>query len=530
MHHRVNIQWLWEVFSSIGQVVDVYISRKHRINNPNCFAFVRFGLKNHSLRAIESLNGSWLDGRKIVVSETKYARSGKVDKLDKSNQNNMEDAETHHNVEKDKHPARNFVRSFKNVLIGEKMEEENEGENEDFGTKDVAAQVIVKGSIDAEMKEKLNRSIVGESVIPLKSSIIPIILKDWDTLIEIKRLGTFKMVLTFDSVDNKKEALNSSLLLSYFGEVRDCSECEANRSRIAHIEMFGIPLQAWSSDNFRNVAEVWVTVISLDEGSFMGDNYNSVKATIDTNWLKPINDAAFLEVFAREITAMEDMTKDKRLILGINNGSDPILEGNHEITNLIHHANNNIEKESSTYPTIPPGFEDACLDKEWPHISGQKEDDHYLQIQSEGKLLVKVKKKKRKVRNKKESAAKNPLVIDERNTKRKETNEKKMTTKKDNTKKKKSEKARSTKYATGTEYDEKGFSDEIDEDSENEAIKTWSLGKALGLKNDNDEEVIKTLRKEGEESEFIKDMFITRRRRGAKKPNKKNNSTHEDQV
>ncbi|MEK0312192.1 RNA-binding protein, partial [Candidatus Phytoplasma fabacearum] len=75
LSYKVNIQWLWDVFSRVGQVVDVYISRKIRKNNPTRFAFVRFGFRNHASRAVQLLNGNRLDGKTIVVSESKYGRS-----------------------------------------------------------------------------------------------------------------------------------------------------------------------------------------------------------------------------------------------------------------------------------------------------------------------------------------------------------------------------------------------------------------------------------------------------------------------
>ncbi|MED6106180.1 hypothetical protein PIB30_002632 [Stylosanthes scabra] len=72
--------------------------------------------------------------------------------------------------------------------------------------------------------------------------------------------------------------------------------------------MYGMPLQAWSTENFNRIAEVWGTIISLDDHSTMGDSYNSVRAVLDTTWLSPINDIVHLvlngtsyNVFVREI-------------------------------------------------------------------------------------------------------------------------------------------------------------------------------------------------------------------------------------
>ncbi|MED6215769.1 hypothetical protein PIB30_001390 [Stylosanthes scabra] len=207
------------------------------------FAFVRFDFKNHAVRAIQTFNGSRLDGKIISVFEAKYGRGRK-----------------HVLIEKPQH-----------VLKGS-------GKNHNLKTNNVVASK------------------------------------------EVKPTGSFKMVLTFDYVENKFEALNSSWLLNYFGEVRDWTENEANRSRIAWIEMYGMPLQAWSTENFNRIAEAWGTILSLDDNSIMGDSYNSVRAIVDTKWLSPINDTVHLvlnetsyDVFVREISMTVDEIQVNRI-------------------------------------------------------------------------------------------------------------------------------------------------------------------------------------------------------------------------
>ncbi|MED6135277.1 hypothetical protein PIB30_044954 [Stylosanthes scabra] len=99
----------------------------------------------------------------------------------------------------------------------------------------------------------------------------------------------------------------------------DWFENEANRSRIAWIEMYGMPLQAWNTENFNSIAEVWGTVILLDEHSILGDSYSWVNAVIDTTCLQPVNDVVqfglngtIYEVFVREISMVENQRLDKK--------------------------------------------------------------------------------------------------------------------------------------------------------------------------------------------------------------------------
>ncbi|MED6219372.1 hypothetical protein PIB30_035187 [Stylosanthes scabra] len=246
--------------------------------------------------------------KRIYVFKGKYGRCGR----ESGDQNNKILLMVWRNVETQV-PSSSVGRSFKNILLGEKKGVGPALQNDGPEMKDQAVVGVAKCYIDNGMMEKLWRSLVGESAIPLSSEIIPSFFNDWHTLVEVKPLGSFKMVLTFDAVDNMREALVSPFLLNIFGEVRAWFEVEANRSRIAWIEMYGMSLQAWNMDNFNRIVEIWGTVLHMEEDSVMGDCYNSIKAIVDTTRFLLINDIVLLdlngknyEVFVREISVTID--------------------------------------------------------------------------------------------------------------------------------------------------------------------------------------------------------------------------------
>ncbi|MED6153006.1 hypothetical protein PIB30_097426, partial [Stylosanthes scabra] len=74
---NTTLQWLWKVFSSVGRVVDVYLSRKSRINNPLHFACVRFQSRAEVQRAIDQYHGQIVWGCHIVLSISKFKRNDK---------------------------------------------------------------------------------------------------------------------------------------------------------------------------------------------------------------------------------------------------------------------------------------------------------------------------------------------------------------------------------------------------------------------------------------------------------------------
>ncbi|MED6170332.1 hypothetical protein PIB30_029935 [Stylosanthes scabra] len=83
------------------------------------------------------------------------------------------------------------------------------------------------------------------------------IVKDWPTPMEVKTLGSYKLVLTFNSIENMEEAVQSAFLLNHFGKVRKWNEDESNRSRKAWLDIYGMPFHEWNEDNFQKVATIW---------------------------------------------------------------------------------------------------------------------------------------------------------------------------------------------------------------------------------------------------------------------------------
>ncbi|MED6162141.1 hypothetical protein PIB30_067553 [Stylosanthes scabra] len=203
--HRVSTQDLWEMFSNEGQVVDVFLSNKIRINNAFKFAFVRFAFKNHALRASRNLDGCVLEGVKLMFAESKYERERRVDTQDSNHTHKVVMAES---MGRSKKKEGSDKRSFESVLLGLNIAKKCLDENTKCGKVDHCSNEVVKGFVDMALVEKLKRSIIGESAIHLNSEdIIPRIYNDWHTFQEIKEMESFKMVMTFATVEDKDEAL-----------------------------------------------------------------------------------------------------------------------------------------------------------------------------------------------------------------------------------------------------------------------------------------------------------------------------------
>ncbi|CAO2830829.1 unnamed protein product [Amaranthus hypochondriacus] len=73
-----NVLWrdLKRIFSSIGNVVDLFVSKKLRKNRDGAFGFVRYGTMMEAERAISNLEGIMVGGKSMSVSFAQFHKGG----------------------------------------------------------------------------------------------------------------------------------------------------------------------------------------------------------------------------------------------------------------------------------------------------------------------------------------------------------------------------------------------------------------------------------------------------------------------
>ncbi|MED6155436.1 hypothetical protein PIB30_005287 [Stylosanthes scabra] len=211
-------QWLVRVFNSVGRVVDTFLSMKKRAKNPLRFAFVRYATIREAGYAVEQFDGWLIWGIRLTVTESRYRREDSEPNGRSGDGGNANDI-----MERQ--------RSYKDVLEtgrkGVEMVEMNkENEMQTVGNSKIYLQS------NNDMLEKLDRAIVGDTLNPYDfTALKETVMKDWHTIEEVKMLGSMKLLMIFDSIQNIEEALNSCFLLNHFLEVRRWTRHEANWSR-----------------------------------------------------------------------------------------------------------------------------------------------------------------------------------------------------------------------------------------------------------------------------------------------------------
>ncbi|MED6205931.1 hypothetical protein PIB30_022215 [Stylosanthes scabra] len=282
----VTKEWLWDVFGSIGRVLDVYLSFKIRVINPLRFAFVRFGTSKEVKTAIEQYDGWIVWGCQLKISELRFRRTA-VDRRRKDNQrmqeNGGEMANGHKEEKSNQHNlevGRSSGRSYKDVLVQDLVTLEPTRAIGD-STMQSLGESKIKLMKDSKVTEVLQRCLIGESLELFDFPKLAESLKrDCQSIVRVKSLGSFKVVMEFETEQQMKEVLDSQLLLNHFMEIRKWSEGETNRTRRTWLEIPGLPLHAWNYDNMIKIGRVWGRVIRLENEAV--DHFNEFKVLIDT--------------------------------------------------------------------------------------------------------------------------------------------------------------------------------------------------------------------------------------------------------
>ena len=286
----MTASWLGQIFRYEGDIIDVFLSRKKRSTTRNPFAFVRFSNKRDAIEASKNLNGMVIRGCSISVQKARFGRFQKNSDAVKTNK------EKNNVVQRQYKTSANFFdgQSYKDVLLpttdrtqnttnmGDK--EADSGKKADGDDKEEAKNIVVYGEANEKRRSELSRSVVGVSIQPIVfNELSEKLKKDWYTIVDIKPIATFKTLVIFESPEEMEIAFKSDYLLNHFSKVKKWSVDDFNQIRGAWIEIFGLPLQAWTTANMEKIVEIWGPVIDFDKKAEEGLDFYSAKILIDTN-------------------------------------------------------------------------------------------------------------------------------------------------------------------------------------------------------------------------------------------------------
>lgn len=157
--------------------------------------------------------------------------------------------------------------SMKRIMSSRVLGEDTERIREqlNIGELDEEQYIWIKGKSNPELTEMLGRSAIGVANSPSSSMLIlNHMLSEGVNSISIKPLGGLLHLLTFESMEDKKDFLESQWLQRWFLELRDVNNSSAAIWREAWLTIYGVPITAWSYDNFLDIGSIYGKVLSID--------------------------------------------------------------------------------------------------------------------------------------------------------------------------------------------------------------------------------------------------------------------------
>ncbi|MED6171975.1 hypothetical protein PIB30_045838 [Stylosanthes scabra] len=265
--------WLWRVFGNVGKVIDVLLSRKKRDANSLWFAFIRFERREYAIRAIERLDGWKVWGCIIKILEVRYRRT---EQKKSERVGFKDDVRENRWVEKERMTGE---RTYRDVVLNKNGDHGCFKIRDDNAIRTMGNSKLVLEA-DETKKEITSRSLVGEVTKPRKfEELRQEVMEDWQTMVDMKMMGAWKVIMRFDSVENMVEAEKAPHLLNQFLEVRRWTTGEAIGSRRFWIEINGLPANVWTTQNMEQIGNVWGTVLKIDEGK--GGHFNAFRIRED---------------------------------------------------------------------------------------------------------------------------------------------------------------------------------------------------------------------------------------------------------
>ncbi|KAL1346509.1 hypothetical protein AAHE18_08G193300 [Arachis hypogaea] len=145
----------------------------------------------------------------------------------------------------------------------------------------------------------LQKSLIGGTTKAIDfRSLQDMVAKNFPQVTQVRELGAYKALLTFDSVLNAEETYTFKMnsLLQFFHSVWRWDESEKSESRRVWLECFGVPLHIWTVDAFKKIGEQWGEVVGCDTGTESCASFSVGRVLIDTCVMGVINEWVHINV------------------------------------------------------------------------------------------------------------------------------------------------------------------------------------------------------------------------------------------
>ncbi|KAH7841955.1 hypothetical protein Vadar_010007 [Vaccinium darrowii] len=268
---EVGVPWFRKFFSKFGKIAEVFIPAKRSNRTGNRFGYVRFVYQEDVAFAIANANGLWVGRRNLLVKRASYDRGM---------------------VSTGSNPQ------MMGIPLAEKQ-------------KDIVA------SKSLNFQPIATSWLQTSAVVKLMTLSTPdLVLKAFHEFkmkeIQVRSLGGMYMIITFQSKDDRDQAMANSVIRSWFSSFEPWNGDAASLSRLVWINCRGMPLNIWCHNSFKRIGEMWGEFIALDVETIHGLSYDVGRLLIVTEKQERIDEWINICVRGRnyKVKVWEEECKD----------------------------------------------------------------------------------------------------------------------------------------------------------------------------------------------------------------------------
>ncbi|MED6150016.1 hypothetical protein PIB30_068094 [Stylosanthes scabra] len=297
LYDRVTKRELYKKFGRDGYIADIFVSRKLRGNARSPFAFIRFQRFGGALRSIRRLNRTVWKGRKLYMQISRVRRHEEPCL--------GQDGESRQRRAKPK-----ITKKWVEVQRANEKDTRNHGEAIVNRGKEQKRRQKVDVVWASEQNELLTRSLLGVCIKPIEfRKAMNLILDEWNGPGELdcRDMGPYRCLITFSSMEIKDGAMGNELLNSVFDEVRPHWEFCGSLSRRVWIEIMGLPVGLWCTENLSRITKLWGKIIKQDDRTEETKSFSTARVLLDSfqwetihEWVTLKIDGWVFDVFVKE--------------------------------------------------------------------------------------------------------------------------------------------------------------------------------------------------------------------------------------
>ncbi|GJS06248.1 RNA-directed DNA polymerase, eukaryota [Tanacetum coccineum] len=216
------------------------------------FAFVRFLKPKNIESLINELNKIWIGSYHIFAAKARFEMNQKTS----TNVNPKPPSFNHSTKEKPDHQPN---RTFANVLNG------NVSKDPAPQTKSILKTVTLDESDLLNTSDTKNAILAKVRDVHLIPNINTVLNKEGFYNFQCKYIGGLWLWIEFDSQEACTKLQSNSEVSWYFSHLKNINQSFVLDERVVWIEISGLPLNAWSPNAFKKVANIWGSPLFVDD-------------------------------------------------------------------------------------------------------------------------------------------------------------------------------------------------------------------------------------------------------------------------